>query len=84
MKNILVTGFSGLVAPYIVDRLDWKFSVYTTSRKKGDYTVDITNEFHVKQMLAKLNPNVIIHCAAFTNVDEAEKNLKKVSTLWVL
>lgn len=78
MKNILVTGFSGLVAPYIVDRLDRKFSVYTTSRKKGDYTVDITNEFHVKQMLTKLNPNVIIHCAAFTNVDEAEKNLKKV------
>ena len=37
-----------------------------------------TNEFHVKQMLTKLNPNVIIHCADFTNVDEAEKNLKKV------
>lgn len=81
MKNVLVTGFSGLVAPYIVDKLKRNFSVYTTSRKKGDYTVDITNEFDVKLMLLKLKPKIIIHCAAFTNVDEAEKNLKKVTLI---
>lgn len=81
IKKVLVTGYGGLVAPYIVTRLKENFSVYTTSRLSGDYKVDITNELLVKRMLSNINPNIVIHCAAFTNVDKAEQ--KKAETISV-
>lgn len=73
MTTVLVTGFSGLLAPYIVNRLKNEFLVVSSSRSSGNYLADITNVKQVKIMLNKVNPDVIVHCAAFTDVDEAEK-----------
>ena len=81
IKKVLVTGYGGLVAPYIVTRLKKSFSVYSTSKQSGDYIVDITNELLVKKMLSKINPEIFIHCAAFTNVDKAEQNIKKATSI---
>ncbi len=36
-------------------------------------TLDITNKIRVSSYLDRLKPDVIVHCAAFTNVDGAEK-----------
>ena len=81
IKKVLVTGYNGLVAPYIVTKLKDNFSVYTTSKQSGDYIVDIRNELLVKKMLTKINPEIVIHCAAFTNVDKAEQNVKEVTSI---
>ena len=81
LKKVLVTGYGGLVAPYIVTRLKENFSVYTTSKRSGDYIVDITNELSVKKMLSNIKPEVVIHCAAFTNVDKAEQNAEEATSI---
>ncbi len=81
IKKVLVTGYGGLVAPYIVTRLKADFSVYSTSKQSGDYTVDITRELLVKKMLSEVNPEIVVHCAAFTDVDKAEQNIKEVTSI---
>ena len=81
LKKVLVTGYGGLVAPYIVTRLKENFSVYTTSKRSGDYIVDITNQLSVKKMLSNIKPEVVIHCAAFTNVDKAEQNAEEATSI---
>ena len=32
-------------------------------------------------MLSKVNPEIIIHCAAFTDVDKAEQNIKEATSI---
>lgn len=81
MLKVLVTGYSGLVAPYIVNVLKKEHLIYTTSRNYGDFKVDITKESLVKKMLNEIKPKVIIHCAAFTKVEEAEKKIKTVFSI---
>ena len=81
LKKVLVTGYGAFVAPYIVTRLKENFSVYTTSKRSGDYIVDITNELSVKKMLSNIKPEVVIHCAAFTNVDKAEQNAEEATSI---
>lgn len=75
MKRILITGANGMLGKEIVKR----FSCYelvcgTTQRKDGYVKLDITNRENVEEVLDKWEPNMIINCAAFTNVEEAEHN----------
>lgn len=76
MIKVLITGFSGLLAPYVFNRLKNDFTVVTSSRSSGDYKCDITNSNQVILMLKKVRPNVIIHCAALTDLEVAEENPK--------
>ena len=39
-------------------------------------TLDITNAEQVKQVLTDVHPDVVVHCAAYTNVDKAEEDLQ--------
>lgn len=39
-------------------------------------TLDITNAGQVKQVLSDIRPDLVVHCAAYTNVDKAEEDLK--------
>lgn len=39
-------------------------------------TLDITNAEQVKQVLTDIRPDLVVHCAAYTNVDKAEEDLK--------
>ena len=32
-------------------------------------------------MLSKINPEIVIHCAAFTDVDKAEQNIKEATSI---
>lgn len=45
--------------------------------------MDITDEAVVKEVVAEVNPDVVVHCAAWTAVDNAEdeENLDKVMTI---
>jgi dTDP-4-dehydrorhamnose reductase len=38
----------------------------------GKSELDITNEKEVYKKVTQIKPNIIIHCAAYTNVDKAE------------
>ena len=73
--KILVTGSSGQLGNDVIKELRKfnKLNVIGVSSK--DF--DITNSFATKKYISKLKPNIIIHCAAFTDVDKAEENKKK-------
>ncbi len=47
------------------------------------FPMDITNKTSVEQVLTTVNPDVVIHCAAWTAVDaaEEEENIPKVRTI---
>ena len=67
--KILVTGASGQLGYDVCEEL---------KRRKVDYIgtssreLDITDSVAVEQMLQELRPDAVIHCAAYTKVDQAE------------
>ena len=72
--RILVTGKDGLLAPYFKIFLPKSWDVQLTGRRDGELKCDLSIQKDVKKLLNKFNPDVIIHCAALTNVDLAEEN----------
>lgn len=68
-KSILITGANGMLATDLVQQLH-KFKVFTPDEKK----LDITNKKVVEQALFELRPDVVVNCAAVTDVDGSELN----------
>ncbi len=70
MKPILGTGLSGMVGSILVDTLKNEYIFENLSLEVG---VDITKPDTVHTYVSKSEANWIIHLAAKTDVDEAEK-----------
>jgi dTDP-4-dehydrorhamnose reductase len=78
-KRILITGSSGLVGTYFC-RLTAlkKYRVYTLfhlepSNFGNSFSVDLSNSPGVfRQVLDEVEPDIIVHLAAMTNVDQCE------------
>lgn len=69
--KILVTGAEGMLGQDLCPIFeDEDYEVVETNKN----TLDVTNEIQVNNIIKKENPDILIHCAAYTNVDEAEKN----------
>ncbi|HYK08124.1 MAG TPA: NAD(P)-dependent oxidoreductase [Candidatus Eisenbacteria bacterium] len=81
MKHIIGTGLSGLVGSRIVELLGNDFEFEDISRKTG---TDISDKNAVLQRLQGSSAEFVVHMAAYTNVDEAEKDkdLGEESTAW--
>ena len=71
--NILVTGSNGLLAPYIIKSLSTKNNVISCSKSNGPNQIDLANFSLVKKFVEEINPDILIHCAALTDVEKAEK-----------
>ncbi len=69
IKTVLVTGAKGQLGSDIVSLL--KGSGYLVFGM-GKTELDITNEDEVNQVVSLIKPDIIIHCAAYTQVDKAE------------
>lgn len=67
--KVLVTGYNGQLG-YDVVREGKKRGIRIQGIGRED--LDITNEVKVSQYIQKTKPDVIIHCAAYTAVDNAE------------
>lgn len=83
MKKTLITGSNGLLGQKLVALLlsEGKTEIIATARgenrlpKNEGYTfatMDITNEANVNEVINAFSPDVIIHTAAMTNVDQCE------------
>jgi len=79
--KIIGTGLSGLVGSRIVELLSGDFEFEDISRKTG---TDILDKEAVAKRLQDSDAEFVIHMAAYTNVDEAEKQkeLKENSIAW--
>jgi dTDP-4-dehydrorhamnose reductase len=67
--KILVTGFNGQLG-YDVVREGLKRGINMRGVARAD--IDITKKEDVYHYVKKVNPDIIIHCAAYTAVDNAE------------
>jgi dTDP-4-dehydrorhamnose reductase len=73
MKKVLVTGANGMLGQDLCPILeDEGYEVVETDIQN----LDITNPEMVSQVLNSEQPDIVIHCAAYTNVDKAEEDLE--------
>lgn len=77
MKRALITGISGLLAPYVAERFAADYEVLATSRTKGSLRCDLTDEVAVQTLVKEVKPDVVVHCAALTDVDYCEQHPKQ-------
>lgn len=73
MKKVLVTGAKGMLGQDLCPILeDNGYEVIETDVDN----LDITNEKMVSEVLKTEKPDIVVHCAAYTNVDKAEEDIK--------
>ena len=69
--KVVVTGAAGQLGQDVLLELERKnHQAFGTDRQQ----LDITNEEDVIAYISEVKPDVILHCAAYTNVDAAEEN----------
>jgi len=83
--RILITGANGLLGQKLLDILCADLSVQVLATSRGDSrlshlpehitfeSLDITNQQEVRTVVSEFSPDVIIHTAAMTNVDQCEE-----------
>lgn len=82
-KRILITGSNGLLGQKLVELLIQKPGVQLIATARGDnrlpfvegyeyHPLDITDAAQVHEVLELTKPDVVIHTAAMTNVDQCE------------
>ena len=72
-KKFLVTGAKGMSGQDLCPMLeDCGYEVIETDINN----LDITNADMVNEVLAEEKPDIVIHCAGYTNVDKAEEDLE--------
>ena len=81
-KRILITGASGMLGSTLVDLWKNHFDIYSTQRQNFDNNPS-NNSFHFDllnnnydKLLEWSEPDIIVHCAAITDVDFCEKNFE--------
>lgn len=73
MKKVLVTGAKGMLGQDLCPILeDEGYEIVETDIDN----LDITDKNNVYEVLKRENPEIVIHCAAYTNVDKAEEEIE--------
>ncbi len=82
MKNILVTGASGMLGALLVNDLKGQFNIFATGNSyfKEQHTrfmkFDLKSD-NYHELIEWANPDIIIHSAAITNGNYCEENPKE-------
>ncbi|MBS0588011.1 MAG: NAD(P)-dependent oxidoreductase [Proteobacteria bacterium] len=68
--KILITGAAGILGKTLTELFSEKYSVLSCDRN----TLDITSRVQVRKITQQFCPDILIHTAAFTNVEKAEES----------
>lgn len=89
--RILVTGSNGMLGSDIVKIfLNNNYKVFGIDKNDNInnninfYKMDLTNLIELKKVLRNINPDLIIHTAAFVDVNFCENNIQKAIDLHVV
>lgn len=70
MSKVAITGANGQLGQELVRCFKGlNYTIYPL----GKEDLDVTNHDQVDRIIQKIQPDIIIHCAAFTNVDQSER-----------
>lgn len=69
--KVLVTGYNGQLGYDVIKELERR-NIECLGIDKNE--LDLTKKDDVYNYIKNYNPNVVIHCAAYTQVDKAEEN----------
>lgn len=67
--KVLVTGYNGQLGYDVVKKL-WELDIDSKGVDVEDF--DLINKEEVQDYIRQYNPDVVVHCAAYTAVDKAE------------
>jgi len=73
--KILILGSSGFLGKLIYKKIKNNFNVINNGLKKK--RISLVSFKKTNELLLNINPNLIINCAALTNIDQCEKFPKK-------
>ena len=73
--KIVITGASGQLGKTIKKEIENSYTIFPLSKDEFDITRNDLSR------IEKIDPDIIINAAAFTNVEEAEKIIKN---LWLV
>ena len=74
-KKIFITGANGQLAKTLINKLSLnKYKIFAFSKKK----LNISKYITLFKKIKKINPDILINCASYNNVDKAEKEKQKV------
>lgn len=68
--NILITGGKGSIGSYLCNSLSSDNQVYALGRNE----LDVCDRNAVESTISVIKPDILIHCAALTNIDFCENN----------
>ncbi|HEY3411612.1 MAG TPA: dTDP-4-dehydrorhamnose reductase [Armatimonadota bacterium] len=71
--RVLVIGGNGMLGRDVVAAFRHGHNVLWADRACGDLTIDITDRHATTAALRQTTPELVINCAAFTDVDRAER-----------
>lgn len=69
-QKVLVTGAKGMLGWALTKELNLEYQLVGIDIEDAD----ITDEIQIKEEIFKIRPDIVIHNAAYTNVDNCEKN----------
>ena len=75
MKRLLITGGKGQLATAFKSNFKSNFDLLSLDSNE----LDITDKLEVESILVKFKPDIVLNCAAYTNVDGAENDFKKAN-----
>ena len=79
MKKVLVIGKNGMLGSELYEILNNNASYIIKGTTLED--LDICNQSQVIEIISDFEPNYIINCAAYTNVDACESNIELANNI---
>lgn len=74
--KILILGSSGQIGKAFLKKYKSKFKIFSPTRKK----IDLSKK-NFLNLIHKIKPSIIVNLAAYTNVEKAEIEKKKLNKL---
>ena len=80
MKRVVITGANGMLGSSIIEGFKDKYEFYSLDKDviepilPNPIQIDLTNKEKTEEIITKIKPDLVIHCAALTNVDFCEDN----------